>query len=263
MENYDLLMLVILGIATLFGAVKGFAWQLASIASITVSYVVAYQFRDPVAETIRADPPWNKFLAMLILYLGTSLVIWVGFRAISRSIDNWKLTSFDRQVGAAFGFVKGVLYCTLATLFAVSLLGPELRGQIVSSRSGYYISMLLDEAGPVIPDEWDGIIRPYLDRFDRAVQETGGYAAGADGAGWNDETGFFPSGEAPWPISPEGAVPNPAGNGFSVPLPRDLAAEAGSRFQLPENIDLKPLLPAELFHQAQEATGGASPRPLR
>lgn len=263
MENYDLLMLGILGIATVFGAIKGFAWQLASIASITVSYVVAYQFRDPVAETIRADPPWNKFLAMLILYLGTSLVIWVAFRAISRSIDNWKLNSFDRQVGAAFGFVKGVLYCTLATLFAVSLLGPELRGQIVSSRSGYYISMLLDEAGPVIPEEWDGIIRPYLDRFDRAFQETGGYANDAGGAGWGDAGGSVLGGQQPWPIAPEGALPSSLGDGFSAPLPRDLAAEAGGGFQLPESVDLKPLLPAELFHQAQDLSDAASPRPLR
>ncbi len=43
MEIYDIIMLVILVGAMLFGAIKGFAWQLASIASIVASYIVAYQ----------------------------------------------------------------------------------------------------------------------------------------------------------------------------------------------------------------------------
>lgn len=120
-EIYDIIMIVVLLSAMIFGAVKGFAWQLASIASIVVSYVVAYRFREPFSESIQAEPPWNRFLAMLILYVGTSLVIWVAFRMIRGSIDRMKLKEFDRQIGAFFGLAKGALYCTLITLFAVTL----------------------------------------------------------------------------------------------------------------------------------------------
>ena len=73
METYDIIMLVVIVGATLFGAIKGFAWQLASIASIVISYIVAYKYREPISESIQADPPWDRFLAMLILYIGTSL----------------------------------------------------------------------------------------------------------------------------------------------------------------------------------------------
>ena len=121
MEIYDIIMLVILAGAAIFGAIKGFAWQLASIASIVVSYFVAYRFREPFSESIQAEPPWNRFLAMLILFIGTALVIWVGFRMISKSIDRMKLREFDRQIGALFGLAKGGLYCILITLFAVTL----------------------------------------------------------------------------------------------------------------------------------------------
>ena len=78
MEIYDIIMLVVLVGAMVFGAIKGFAWQLASIASIVVSYAVAYNYREPFSQSIQAEPPWNRFLAMLILYVGTSLVIWAG-----------------------------------------------------------------------------------------------------------------------------------------------------------------------------------------
>jgi len=172
-EIYDILMLVVLVGAALFGAVKGFAWQLASIASIVVSYLVAYHFRESFSQSIHAEPPWNRFLAMLILYVGTSLVIWVAFRMVSGTIDRLKLREFDRHVGAVFGLAKGALLCILITLFAVTLLGDNLREQIVMSKSGRYIAKVLDQSESVIPPEIGEVVRPYLQRFDQRLSTDG------------------------------------------------------------------------------------------
>lgn len=166
MEIYDIIMLVVLAGALLLGAIKGFAWQLASIASIVFSYVVAYKYREPFGESIQAEPPWNRFLAMLILYIGTSLVVWAVFRMISKSIDRLKLTEFDRQMGAIFGLAKGALLCTLITLFAVTLSGDRIRKLIVNSTSGLYIARVLDQSDAVMPPELQEVIQPYLHRFD-------------------------------------------------------------------------------------------------
>ena len=186
MEIYDIVMLVVLVGATLFGAIKGFAWQLAAIASIVVSYLVAYHFREPVSQSIEAEPPWDRFLAMLILYVGTSLVVWVAFRMVSRTIDRLKLREFDRQVGAMFGLAKGALYCTLITLFAVTLLGDATRERIVRSRSGRYIARLLDRSESVIPPEIHEVVQPYLDRFDESFNGTDG-SEGEPSAPWMAE----------------------------------------------------------------------------
>ena len=172
MEIYDIIMLVIIVGAALFGAVKGFAWQLASIASIVVSYIVAYKFREPFSQSIQAEPPWNRFLAMLILFVGTSLLIWVLFRMVSKTIDRMKLREFDRQIGFLFGAVKGFLYCTLITLFAVTLMGNTIRSTIVASKSGYFIAEVLDRSDSVIPEEIHVVLQPYLDRFDERFSET-------------------------------------------------------------------------------------------
>ncbi|TWU42162.1 CvpA family protein [Novipirellula artificiosorum] len=172
MEIYDIVMLVVLVGAMLFGAVKGFAWQLASIASIVVSYLVAYHFREPFSESIQAEPPWNRFLAMLILFIGTSLVVWVAFRMVSGSIDRLKLKEFDRQVGALFGLAKGSLYCILITLFAVTLMGPSARERIVESKSGNYIAGVLTRSESVIPPEIQQVVQPYLDRFEEKFNAT-------------------------------------------------------------------------------------------
>jgi len=170
LETYDILMLGLLVGTALLGAIKGFAWQLASIASVVVSYFVAFHFREPLSGAIQAEPPWNRFLAMLILFIGTSLVIWVAFRMVSNTIDRLRLKEFDRQIGAIFGLAKGGLYCVLVTLFAVTLLGDRVREKIVVSRSGHYISSVLDRSEAVIPPEIHEIIGPYLQRFDERFQ---------------------------------------------------------------------------------------------
>lgn len=175
METYDIVMLVVLVGTALFGAIKGFAWQLASIASIVVSYVVAFNFREQLSQSIQADPPWNRFLAMLILFIGTSLVIWVAFRMVSNTIDRMRLKEFDRQIGALFGLAKGGLYCILVTLFGVTLLGETVREKIVASKSGHYIASVLDRSEALIPPEIHEVVGPYLERFDKKFKD------GADG----------------------------------------------------------------------------------
>ena len=87
MEPYDIFMLAVLGGSILFGAWKGLAWQLASIAALVVSYFVAFQFREPVSRFISAEPPWNRVAAMAIIYLVCSLGIWIAFGFVRRFID--------------------------------------------------------------------------------------------------------------------------------------------------------------------------------
>ena len=176
MQAYDVFMIVVLAAAVVWGFWKGLAWQLASLASMVLSYFVALNFRSPLAAMIKASPPWNIFLSMLILFLGTSLVVWVGFNLVSEAMERVKLKEFDRHVGAVFGFAKGVLLCVFITLFAVTLLPEGQQKAIFSSKSGYYIAMLLDKADALLPNEFHQVVEPYIDNFERGVNKpAGGY----------------------------------------------------------------------------------------
>lgn len=186
MQTYDIVMIAVLAVATLFGAIKGFAWQIASLASIIVSYFVAYTFRNDVAKMIQAQEPWNGFLAMLLLFAGTSFAIWVVFRLISGTIDRVRLRDFDRHMGALLGLAKGVVYCMLITMFAVSLLGPKQQEAIVNSQSGGYISkMLAATDGIVWPKEIEKILKPYLDKMEKKFDQRGSMFAGETEQGGN------------------------------------------------------------------------------
>ena len=172
MQAYDLIMLIVLAATTIFGAIKGFAWQLASLASIVASYFIAYLFRNDVAKMINAEPPWNLFLAMLLLYFGSSLIIWMMFRLVSTSIDKVKLKDFDRQLGAGFGLIKGMALCMLITMFAMTLLGSAQQQRIANSRSGLYISRALANAGGILPTELKKVVGPYIDNVEQRLQQS-------------------------------------------------------------------------------------------
>ncbi len=189
MQAYDLIMLIVLASTTIFGAIKGFAWQLASLASIVASYFVAYLFRNDVAKMINAQPPWNLFLAMLLLYFGSSLIIWMLFRLVSTSIDKVKLKDFDRQLGAGFGLLKGVALCLLITMFAMTLLGSSQQQRIANSRSGLYISKILANTGGILPNEIKQIVGPYIDNVERRLQQNQNGLAPQPGEGLMDGLG--------------------------------------------------------------------------
>ena len=170
MSPYDVLMIVVLLAATIFGAWKGMAWQLASLASLVLSYFAALKFSPQLAPYISDQAPWNRFLAMLVIYLGTSVAIWLIFRVVAGMIDRVKLKEFDHQLGALFGLAKGVLLCVAITFFAASLLADDQKEAVLRSRSGHYIGLLITKAHTVMPEEIHGVVHPYLFKLKKDLE---------------------------------------------------------------------------------------------
>ena len=162
-------MLLVLVGATIFGAWKGVAWQVASIASLVVSYLASLTFSAKLAPFISNDAPWNRFIAMLLIYLLTSMTIWMLFRMVANVIDRVQLREFDRQIGAIFGLAKGILLCVAITMFCVTLLPEGQKQQVLGSKSGLYIAKLLDEADQVMPEELHDVLAPYIHKAQQTL----------------------------------------------------------------------------------------------
>jgi membrane protein required for colicin V production len=105
---------------------------------------------------------------MLILYVLTSLAIWLAFRVVAGLIDRVRLREFDHQMGAFVGLAKGVLLCLVITFFAVTL-SETARQTVLRSRSGYYIALFIRRAGPVLPAEIRDVLGKYIDELDRRL----------------------------------------------------------------------------------------------
>ena len=170
MQIYDLIMITVLLAAMVFGAWKGFVWQLASLASLVVSYFVALRFSSDLAPYLSGEEPLNRFMAMLLIYVGCGLVIWILFRMLSGLIDRVKLKEFDRQMGALTGLAKGGLLCIAITFFAVSLSGDNFRKSILESHSGRYIGHFIEQIDSIMPQGINEVVHPILERLDAKLQ---------------------------------------------------------------------------------------------
>lgn len=187
MQLYDLFMVLILVSMTIFGLRKGMAWQIASIASLVASYFVALKFADQLIPFLSIEPPLNRFVAMLIVYLAASAFIWIMFRGVRNAIERVQLREFDHQVGALFGAAKGILYCTIVTFFVVTL-SQMGRETVLKSRSGYYIARFLHQATPVMPKEVRQVLGPYIDRLEHELNPNNPGGPTTAGTNWRIPT---------------------------------------------------------------------------
>jgi membrane protein required for colicin V production len=212
MQAYDVFMLTVIGAAIAWGAFKGLAWQVASIASIGLSYFVAVNFRGPVSQFFHYDPPeWNNLLAMLVLYIGTSVVIWVAFNLIRDFLEKVQLKEFDRQIGGLVGGVKGILICTVITMFTVGLGTETQRQAVVTSRSGYYIARLLEKVEPLLPAEYQQQLAQTINQ----LEQRHGVAQGTYQQGLQLPFSWRPSQDGGWTTTqPEYGQNNSFGSGW-------------------------------------------------
>jgi len=162
--------LVLLLGAVLFGYWKGLAWQIASVAAIVVSYFAAYRFRDQVAQYVQAEYPFNRIAAMLIIFVACSLIIWLAYAYVNRSLEKAELDGFNRQMGALVGAFLGILLCMVVTMFSVSLLGQPAHDSIHYSKFGPYVLRGISMVRSVVPEELSASLDPHFDRF---YQQTG------------------------------------------------------------------------------------------
>lgn len=160
MQIFDTIVLLIVLIAAFYGWRKGLATQIASIASLGVSFFVARNFHGSLAEISGLD----LIAAMLILFLASSVVIWLIFRQVKDAIETMKLGEFDHQMGAFFGAGKGFIIASLLTMFTMGLpfVGESVKQSVVGSRSGHWIAGFLYKAHSIMPQRVHDLVGPYL-----------------------------------------------------------------------------------------------------
>jgi membrane protein required for colicin V production len=181
-EGYDLVMLGILAAAAVLGYFKGLVWQIAWIAGIAVSTYVALRFGGPLAPFFGQQAPWNRLIAMLAVYVATSLGVWLVFRVISGAINAIHLSAFDHQLGLLLGLAKGALMCVVITFFTVTL-APGYRDQVVTSRSGRIVAALIVRADQYLPKDIAETVDPFVKQFEEQLRAPPGTAPAAQAAG--------------------------------------------------------------------------------
>ena len=162
---YDLAVAAILLFCLIRGLSKGFVWQLAAIGSVVLCFAFAETFSLALAPYLNVNPPLNRWVSMLLLYLACSFVCFALARALRSTLEKRQFQDYDRHLGGLFGLLKGAGVAVVVTFFAVTL-SDKLRPTVLTSHSGHAAAVVMHALAPVFPDGLDRYIEPYLDNYE-------------------------------------------------------------------------------------------------
>lgn len=169
--QYDLVVVLILVLATIHGSYRGFVSQLATVAALILAFACAGPVSTQLAPFISLQPPLDRWVAMLAAYVVLSLGCFIVARSLREGIEKAKLTEYDRHLGGVFGFVKGCVFCLVLTFFLVTLFEGS-RSYIIGtaaghpSKTGYLSALILDRLYPIVPAQFAQAVDGYLHRYD-------------------------------------------------------------------------------------------------
>ena len=164
---YDGVMALIVLFATVHGFWKGATWQIAPIMSLVLGYMVAMPMSVTTAHYF-GDPPQNRVFALVTLYIGVSMVVYLLVRSFREGIEKAKLTEFDRHLGALLGALKGILL-TLAVTVILLIYSSMARDLILKSESSSIAAKIINAVYPILPKAMHQILSPYLRQLDREL----------------------------------------------------------------------------------------------
>jgi len=156
MTAFDLIVLVIVGLSTLFAFIRGVIREVVALLAWVVGIFAALAFTPTVGEWLPASlgaPALRYLVAFVVILLATllagSFIAW----PIAKAVRAAGLGFVDRFLGSIFGLARGLLVVVAFVLFA---------GLTDLPRAGWWQDSLL--AGPLVaaalvvaahlPPEW-------------------------------------------------------------------------------------------------------------
>ena len=116
MGTLDIIFLVVLGVAAIRGAVRGFVSEVMSFAAIILALVASVLLYAPVAgllDEIITRSPWAEIAAFLGVFLVTYLVVKLVERVAHSVFESLNLHHLDRVLGLFLGLLEGGLVAVL------------------------------------------------------------------------------------------------------------------------------------------------------
>lgn len=121
MTVFDLIVLALLGASLISGALRGFVRALVATLAMFIGVVVAARSYEAVGTALRALGLFESSAAAnaagFLLLVGIALAL--GFLAgqlLRGGLRRAKLEWMDRVLGALFGFVRGMVVCSVVYL---------------------------------------------------------------------------------------------------------------------------------------------------
>lgn len=143
----DLILVVIIGLFVLFGFMFGLVHTLGSLVGAILATVLTSRLIEPAFATFGSflgGGAMAKIVLFIILFLLISRVIGLLFWLIEKMLGIFSMVpfakTFNRLLGAAFGFVEGVIVVGVVLFFALQYLPNDaVRAALEQSNVATYL----------------------------------------------------------------------------------------------------------------------------
>ncbi len=124
----DIIIILILGIVTVWSGIKGFFRTIINLAAVILGYIIASRFYAFLVELFRekiGDSVFMKGLCFIVLFVISAGVILVLGHFCNKLIKKSPLKWLDHVGGILFGFIKGACIVGVLLVFLVVLLPKD------------------------------------------------------------------------------------------------------------------------------------------
>ena len=124
----DIIIILILGIVTIWSGIKGFFKTVINLAAIILGYIVASHFYVFLVEVLRekiGDSVFIKGLCFIVLFVLTAGAIIILGHFCNKLVKKSPLRWLDHVGGVLFGFIKGACIVGVLLVFLVVLLPKD------------------------------------------------------------------------------------------------------------------------------------------
>jgi len=121
-EVIDIVFALLVVIAAIRGAFRGFIAEVGSMAALILSFGAAIVFYKPVSVILNnqfGESMWNQLIAFLVLFLLVYLVVKLVQRLLQNIIERLNLDRLDSAMGLFLGIAEGLVVVGIV-LFAIN-----------------------------------------------------------------------------------------------------------------------------------------------
>lgn len=151
----DLTLLAVLLVSVIVGIVRGFVFELLSLAGWVAAWIAAQWFAPQVAPHLPVGAPGsalNLGAAFAATFLAALIAWGLAARLLRMLIRATPLSAIDRVLGAAFGLVRGGVLL-LAVAMVVGLTPLAKSGVWQQARGAGVLQAALQGLLPLLPPE--------------------------------------------------------------------------------------------------------------
>ncbi len=156
MNWLDIVIIVVIGIATFVGLKKGVVKAVLTLAGLIVGVILAGRYYVPLSEqlTFISQDSVAKVVAFAIIFVGAMVVAALLAQFLKSAASVIMLGWANHLAGAIIGFALGAIFCGAILAIWVKFLGA---GAIAESGIATFLLDRFPMVLTLLPAEFDGI----------------------------------------------------------------------------------------------------------